>query len=225
MGGPGHNRGAVRVAYRPRTAKGKTVAGQGSRTQHCGPIYICTSTFKCGAPCTPCSSAPTLRGSTGHCTVHLPRAPAACSRPRCHQRSPPSPIPWGAPGTSTFPNHPAALAWQCGTVRCALFLPPTPASSPTTLQLRSGLAGQYRALHCTPPRAPTAAAACEPMDACILLQQPCTFSIETCLPTHQTCLPIHPHATRTPTNEALVLWYLTTFGHQMRAWMPPQYQY
>ena len=64
-----------------------------------------------------------------HCTVHLPRAPAACSRPRCHQRSPPSPIPWGAPGTSTFPNHPAAL----------------------TLQLRSGLAGQYRALHCPPP--------------------------------------------------------------------------
>ena len=62
-------------------------------------------------------------------------------------------------------------------------------SSLRTLQLRSGLAGQYRALHCTPPRAPTAAAACEPMDACILLQQPCTFSIETCLPTHQTCLP------------------------------------
>ena len=113
MGGPGHNRGAVRVAYRPRTAKGKTVAGQGSRTQHCGPIYICTSTFTCGAPCAPCSSAPALRGSTGRCTVHLPRAP-------------------------------------------------------------------------------TAAAACEPMDACILLQQPCTFSIETCLPTHQKLLATRP---------------------------------
>ena len=80
-------------------------------------------------------------------------------------------------------------AVQCG-VHCFsprhLHPPQPPGSSAPALRDSTG--------HCTVhlSRAPAAAAACEPMDACTLLQQPCTFSIETCLPTHQKLLATRP---------------------------------
>ena len=88
------------------------------------------------------------------------------------------------PDTCILPNHPTAPLRPCGAVQGIAL-----STSLEHLQLQRPV-NRWTPASCSSNPAPSAS-----RPACLPTRPAC----------HQTCLPIHPHATRTPTNGALVV--------------------